>query len=152
MATAKSIADADAVPDIVVDAVQTKPSSVVWVMVHVPEIDDPTEKFKAPAAPLAAVQAPEAVVPPCVIVAVTVSVTVAPDVENCHVPVQLPATFTVAVGAVGEPPQPDSSIANAQQNRTPLRGTSRGAGPGSRQLPTHNRRALRTTRIMISIT
>jgi hypothetical protein len=108
------MAVADAVPEIAVDAEHTVPVSVAWLIVSVPDIVAPTVKLSTPDGPLAADQLPLALVPLCVSVAVTVSVTVVPDVENIHVPVHVPVTLKPdAAGAVGELPHPAGNKAIA---------------------------------------
>ena len=82
----------DAVPEIVVVALHVWPVTVVWLIVSVAEIDAPTANESSPDGPLAAVHVPLAFVPVWVSCADTVSVTVAPPVWNCQVPLQEPAT------------------------------------------------------------
>jgi hypothetical protein len=97
------MAVAEAVPESDVDAEQLRPESRVWLIVSVPAIELPDVNEIVPAAPLLDDHAPDTADPFSDRFAATSSVTVAPAVTNCHVPVQLPATDTPGpLGEVGE--------------------------------------------------
>ena len=110
-------------------ALHAVPVSVAWEIVMLPVVEDCAARLLiCPVAPDSLVQVPLTVAPLCVSVAVTVSTTVAPDVTNCHDPVQVPARLKLAVGAEGVESPPHA----AKRASTTTIAKRRVIGSGSR--------------------
>jgi hypothetical protein len=116
VAMLRSIALDDVVPVNDAYPVQTAPVIVVCVMFQMPDIpNEPSVNIIVPTAPPPDVQLAVPLYPLWEIVAVTVSVTLAPDAMNCQAPVHVPARFKGGAGAEGLPqPGSDNSASRAE--------------------------------------